>query len=139
MAIVSRNVTNQVATDIINFQAQPKNEELASRIEVSINKGIEAIDLKSVEKVILMHEDVSAALSSLPDFGFMTKKNLADIQEAQNMLNDLRMMLGNYLYTENKYKETFGSLFKLLDQSGVSECVEDLISVRRNSRKTDDI
>lgn len=125
------------ATYRTNHPTYIKNRNTYS--DRSMNKGedqIVDIDLNLIDKIILMHEDVAAALASLPDFGFISKKNLADIQQAQNMLNDLRMMLGNYIYTQNKYRETLGSLKNFLQQSGVSECVDDLITVRKNSRMT---
>jgi hypothetical protein len=139
MALAYRDDGIELIEEVLDSERSSSNdnqsheERLTETVSIQ-KKEIQEIDLKSIEKVILMHEDVSAALASLPDFGFMTKKNLADIHEAQNMVNDLRIMLGNYLYTENKYKETLVALLKLLEKSGVGECVEDLMTVRKNSR-----
>lgn len=97
------------------------------------------LDLKAVQDTILMHEDVSAALASLPDFGFMSKKNLEDIERAREIVDDLRLMLQYYINTGNHYQETFNQLLKLLEDAGVFQCVDDLIHVRRNSRHTKDV
>src|SRR5688572_26922073 len=93
------------------------------------------IDLKDVQNLILMHEDVSSALTSLPDFGFSCEESKLKIQYARNIVNELKNMLHHVLSTGSRYEESFKDLQKVLEEAGVSQCVDDLITVRQNSRR----
>lgn len=96
-----------------------------------MTEEIVKLDLKSIKDILVMHEDVSSALSALPDFGY---KNLEDIRRAEAMLDELRMMLHGFIYFSNSYQDSFNSLIKLLNDTGLFQCVEDLMKVRGNSR-----
>lgn len=96
---------------------------------------INKLDPKLIQHLELMHGDMEAALQSLPDFGFNNQTQLNEIQSAQGVLNELRMTLQYYIYTHNVYYENFEKLLNLLKEAGVSQCVDDLITVRRNVRK----
>lgn len=93
---------------------------------------------KSVRDIALMQEDVSSAISSLPDFGYSSKKNLEDIRKAQALLGDLQSTLDSVVDTSNAYRQIFDKLQKLLTDAGVSDCVDDLIAVRKNSRRKEE-
>lgn len=123
-------------TDRMSVNASDGNNEANhEKVELNINKDIEQLNFKSIKDMVLINEDLYSALSDLPDFGF---NNFDDIQRAQKMVNELRMMLEYYVFTENKYRETFGSLLKFLEDAGVVHCVDDLITVRKNGRKKDE-
>lgn len=125
-------ITDRVAVN--NSGSKPENNH--ENVELNIKKDIKQLDFNSIKEMVLINEDLCAALSSLPDFGF---NNYEDIQRAQSMVNELRMMLEYYVFTENKYRETIGNLLKFLDEAGIVRCVDDLITVRKNFRKKDEV
>lgn len=103
-----------------------------------MEQKISELSLKSVRDIALMQEDFSSAISSLPDFGYSTKKNLEDIKKAQAILNDLQSTLETVMNTSNTYRSIFDKLQKLLSDAGVSDCVDDLVAVRKNSRRKEE-
>lgn len=94
------------------------------------------LDIKTIQDIVLMHEDMAAALSALPDFGYHSTQNIQDIEKAEDTLNTMRNILQFYIQTGTEYQETFHQVMTLLKEMGVSQCVDDLITVRRNSRKS---
>lgn len=96
------------------------------------------LNVKAVQDIVMMQEDLSSAIAVLPDFGYYSPENLENIKRAQVMLQELRSTLENFVDTGNTYQETFVKLKKLLSEAGVSECVNDLIAVRKNSRRKEE-
>lgn len=93
------------------------------------------LDLKSVDQLKTMHKDVIEALSWLPDFGFSSPKNQDDIAKASALLEDLGTLLEYFVYIGNYYQDTLSKLKELLKDAGVSQCVDDLVTVKRNARR----
>lgn len=96
---------------------------------------LDSLNSESVQDYVELHEDVSNALSALPEFGYNNQKNISDIDKAQDILNELNNLLQHYIHTRKNYESSFGKLLDMLDEAGISQCVDDLVAVRRNVRK----
>lgn len=58
------------------------------------------------------------------------------INHARVVLDDLHQLLQQYVETGTQYQQKLNALLNLLDEAQVSDCVNDLVAVRRNARRS---
>jgi hypothetical protein len=90
---------------------------------------------KSIQHVSLLHKDLDSALELLPNFGLQDQETLSRIQDARSMISELNQILQHYVKAGKNYQQMLADFQMLLQEAGVSECVEDLIMVQRNARR----
>lgn len=86
------------------------------------------------QSVAQHYEDLLAAINCLHDFGFDTSSHKPLLNQAKTTANGLKLKLDAFINAEQEYRESLAGLMKLLENSGMKECVDDLISVRNNTR-----
>lgn len=111
-------------------------KECSFYVEEYMGKRFVKLNDDSIKKITLLHEDIAAALSLLPNFGWEDGKTSSDVQRASAIINDLHQMLQHYVSVGNSYQQKFERLSTLLEEAGVSDCVNDLVAVRRNARRS---
>lgn len=100
-----------------------------------MDKNFIRLTEETIRNTALLHSDISAALMSLPSIGWKDTQSMSYIQTAHTMLDNLQIVLQQYINIGTQYQKTLTQLLTLLEKSNISDCVSDLVAVRRNARR----
>lgn len=110
--------------------------ESSRYIEKNMGKNFLKFNDDSIKQLSLLHEDIEAALNLLPSFGWSDETTHTKLLAARNLIKDLQMIIQKYMLTGQKYQENFEYLSSIIEEKGFSDCVNDLLAVRHNARRS---